>query len=353
MPIDHLTDALIRKLPATPAIVPGGGRLGLYLRVRSTGRKTWITRRRIGGKWRVETLGHWPKLTAQNARRMADGATTRIAALVTFGDAADAFFRESIEPRYRTSAYEVKAYLDRDCATLRTRRLDRIKQSDVVAIVRAKATTSPNAAGKLLAVLKQLMVWARLGELLDVDPLVGLTRTALKIPKTKPRERKLSDDELRDLWAMPEPYGPLLRFALLTGGRIGEALQFAPAQVVDGVWHIAMTKNGRAHAVPLSTSAAALAREGWPSRGYQSLHKFFSRSSITWRPHDLRRTAATKMYEAGAPTDAIEAVLNHTPPALVRAYTQPDMLPAMRDALTRLDAAVAKVIAQGPVQEAA
>ena len=59
------------------------------------------------------------------------------------------------------------------------------------------------------------------------------------------------------------------------------------------------------------------------------------------------------MSEAGVSSDAIEAVLNHARPKLLRTYQQGDPLPGMRDALTRLDAAVAKVIADGPVQEAA
>ena len=121
---------------------------------------------------------------------------------------------------------------------------------------------------------------------------------ALKIPAQQPRERKLSDDELRALWAMPEPYGRLLRFALLTGGRIGEAMQFEPEQLVGDLWTIAMTKNGRPHTVPLCPAAAALAKEGWPKRTYEALWSHLVARGIQWRPHDLRRTAATRCPRA-------------------------------------------------------
>jgi len=344
-----LTDALIRKLPDPDKdrLIADGGRLGLYLRVRASGKRTWITRRRVAGVWRVETLGDWPALTALNARRTASTAETRKAAPLTFATAADDFYAQAIEPTYRGAAMETKAYLTRDCASLLSRRLDRVTQSDVVSLIRAKAATAPNAAAKMLAIVKQFFAWCQLGELIDHNPVASLTNKALKIPAPKPRERKLSDDELRALWAMPdEPYGRLLRFALLTGGRIGEAIQFSPDQVEGDLWTIAMTKNGKAHTVPLCSTAAALAEAGWPKRDYQSLYSHLASRGITWRPHDLRRTAATRMREAGVAIDAIEAVLNHTPTRLLRTYQQPDLLPAMRDALTRLDLAVAKVLSR-------
>jgi len=348
-----LTDALIRKLP-TPAadhLISAGGRNGLYLRVRATGRRTWITRRRVAGRWQVETLGDWPVLTALNARRQASTATPRIAAVITFGDAADAFYEQMILARYRSSPHETGAYLSRDCAILRPRRLDRVTQADVVGLIRAKAATAPNAALKMLAILKQFFQWATLGGMLDVNPVAGLTGRALRIPPQKVRERKLTDDEIGALWAMPdEPYGRLLRFALLTGGRIGEAIQFEPEQVKGDLWTIPITKNGKPHTVPLTPTAAALAREGWPRRGYQALFSRLVANGVTWRPHDLRRTAATRMIEAGVSSDAVESVLNHSRPKLLRTYQQADPLPAMRDALLRLEAAIAAVVAvQRPV----
>jgi integrase len=351
-----LTDAAIRKLPARPSkdeLIPSGDRLGLYLRVRVSGSKTWMTRRRVGGVWRVETLGRWPQLSALNARRMASTATPRIAAAITFGDAVQQFYAEEILPKYRSAPHETLAYLTRDCTPINARRLDRVTRGDLVKLVRAKLATAPNAAAKMLAVLKKFFAWAAIGELIEADPIAGLTARALSIPAQSVRERKLTDDELRALWAMPdEPYGRLLKFALLTACRIGEAQQITPEQIVDGVWTIPLTKNNKAHTVPLSPTAAALAAEGWPLRSYNSLHAAFVASGVTWRAHDLRRTAATRMVEAGVPVDAVESTLNHVRPKLLRTYQQADPLPAMRDALLRLEAAVLEVVAQ-PAQKAA
>jgi integrase len=147
---------------------------------------------------------------------------------------------------------------------------------------------------------------------------------------------------------MPEPYGPLLRFALLTGGRIGEAIQLEPEQVTGELWTIPITKNGRPHTLPLTPTAAALAAAGWPKRGYQALFSHLVMLGVSWRPHDLRRTAATRMIEAGVSSDAVESVLNHSRAKLLRTYQQADPLPAMRDALARLDRAIAAVVTPPP-----
>ena len=344
-----LTDAAIKKLPEPESdrLIPAGGRDGLYLRHRATGRKTWVIRRRVSGAWRVETLGDWPTLTTLNARRKAAMTEPVKASPLTFGEASDDFYKEVILPRYRRAASQAERYFSRDCAELLRRRLDKVTRADLARLVRAKAADTPNAAAKLLALLKQFYQWAMLAELVHVDPTAGLTARALSIDVGGPRERVLDDVEIRALWAIPdEPYGRILRFALLTACRIGEAQAFADDQVVGDVWTIPETKNGRPHTVPLSPTAQALAVAGWPKRNYTSLHEYLEAKHLAgWRPHDLRRTAATRMRDAGVSVDVIEAVLNHAPPKLIRTYQRPNMVPAMREALVKLEGVISAVVA--------
>lgn len=342
-----LTDAAIKKLLDTGAdrLIPAGGREGLYLRHRATGRKTWVIRRRVEGSWRVETLGDWPKLTALNARRQASITEVSQSAPITFGDAAGDFYSQVIEPRYRSAPKETQAYFTRDCKKLAARRLDKVSRADLVGIVRAKGVEAPNAAVKLLVLLKQFYKWAMIGELIAVSPLAGVTAKALNLPAYQPRERLLTDDEIRGIWALPsEPYGRLLQFLLLTGCRISEAIQFKPEQVSGDVWTIPQTKNGKAHSLPLLPTASGLAEAGWPPRAYGSLHAYLTAHKTDWNVHDLRRSAATRMNDAGVGGDAIEAVLNHSPPKLVRAYRRPDMMPAKREALATLQAVIEAVV---------
>ena len=308
-----LTDAQIKRLPRPDRdqLMPAGNRDGLYLRVRAaTGRKTFVLRRRLNGAWRVETLGDWPKLTLLNARRRASTAPVAIAAAETFEAAAKRFYEDVIEPRYRNAPEETGAYFTRDCSAIAKRRLDRITRADLAAVVRDKARRAPNAAGKLLVLLKQFYRWALIGELIDADPTSGLTAKGLNLPGYTARERTLTDDELRALWSLPdEPYGRLLRFTLLTACRVGESIKLDPSQVVGDVWTIPITKNGKPHILPLTTTASTLAAAGWPPRIYKSLHAYLVARKTAWNPHDLRRSAATRMRDAGAPIEAIEVVL--------------------------------------------
>lgn len=135
-----------------------------------------------------------------------------------------------------------------------------------------------------------------------------------------------------------------LKFALLTACRIGEALQWAPGQVVQGLWTIPDTKSGRPHSLPLTAQAAALLPLPDPRPVYVSMAGRMKRLGITWRTHDLRRTAATMMREAGIPVHDVEAVLNHAPPRLVRVYQRHDPLVEKAAALAALAGAVDKLV---------
>lgn len=340
-----LTDTAIRAMPtpATDQLISAGGRDGLYLRLRASGRRTWVIRRRVEGEWRVETIGHWPVITARAARAAASTKDTPLRA-ITFGEAVKDFTRDVLERKYSESG-EAAAYLTRDCAAWSSRRLDRIKRADVVAVVRRKAADKPNAARKLLVIIKQFFRWAAIGEMVAADPTAGVTPSALDIPAYEPRTRVLTVDEIREAWAIPDlPYGRPIRFALLTACRIGEAMAFKPEQLVDGLWTIPTTKNGQAHPLPLAPRAKALAEAGWPKRAYASIHAYLRGLEIAWNLHDLRRTAATRMRDVGVPVDAIEAVLNHTPPRLVRIYQRPDTMPAKRDALLALEKDILAIV---------
>ena len=64
-------------------------------------------------------------------------------------------------------------------------------------------------------------------------------------------------------------------------------------------------------------------------------------------PHDLRRTAATRMAESGVPRDHIAKVLNHVEggPAATRVYDRYDYDSEKRQALERWDRSLAAIIA--------
>lgn len=342
------TDAAIRKLPppAGEVLMPFGG--SLYLKRRPNGRQTWVLRTRMGGAWQVRQLGDWPTVGLHLARQRAQaGRAEQAPADVdsSVSHALKTFKREYIGARYRTESAcnESGAMLDRALAGVANRSLSSLRRLDLTAAVQVLADR-PNTASKTLALVKQFTGWGVARGLLEVDPLGGVTAKRLGLQPYAPRERVLTPDELRTLWQRTDPDAQVLKFTFLTACRIGEALQWAPGQVAADVWTIPETKSGRPHRVPLTSEAVALLPLPAPRPIYVSLLGRMKRAGLTWTPHDLRRTAATMMREAGVPVHDVEAVLNHAPPRLVRVYQRHDPLAEKAAALAALADRLAEVL---------
>jgi integrase len=156
-----------------------------------------------------------------------------------------------------------------------------------------------------------------------VLPLVpGMNRTS----KTeRARDRTLTDDEIRKLWATGDRYA---RFLLLTAARRDEAASMQWKELGGNDWTLpaARNKTKRDLIRPLSKATMAIL----PPRGHDDEFVFglapdmplraFSRikkqldakSGVTgWTLHDLRRTARTLMSRARVPGDHAERVLGH------------------------------------------
>jgi integrase len=334
------SDLAIGKLPAvtTEVLVPFGN--SLYLKRRPNGRQTWLLRTRIGGSWRVQQLGDWPTIGLHLARQRADDARVTLAPTArdsTVAHAVATFKVEYLGTRYRTEGAkkECGALLDRALARVSTRPLPAVRRLDLTTAVQA-LQDRPNTAAKTLALLKQFTGWCVARGLLDADPMAGVTASRLGLQAYAPRERVLTPAELRELWRWEDADARVLRFAFLAACRIGEALAWAPAQMQGEVWTIPETKSDRPHALPLSRKAASLLPLPSPAPVYVSLMQRLKKRGATWTPHDLRRTAATLMREAGVPVHDVEAVLNHAPPRLVRVYQRHDPLPEKAAALAAL-----------------
>jgi integrase len=65
-----------------------------------------------------------------------------------------------------------------------------------------------------------------------------------------------------------------------------------------------------------------------------------------FRFHDIRRTVATRLAEAGVSVSVIEAVLGHRPPRLVRTYQKHGYVPEMSAALNAWDARLTEVVSK-------
>jgi integrase len=171
-----------------------------------------------------------------------------------------------------------------------------------------------------------------------------------------PRERVLDADELGSVWraagTLPAPYGPMVRFLMLTLARREEATAMTWGEVAPDLstWTqpAGRTKNGKAHVVHLSEPARMVLRDllagedgkPLPARpmagrlvfglGDRAIttHSWVKRQSNNalaversgtdaaglmphWTLHDFRRSGVTWLAGAGFPPHVADRLLNH------------------------------------------
>ena len=219
-------------------------------------------------------------------------------------------------------------------ATLLDNRIDEITRADVVKACDIIHKTAPVSANRALAHLKHLMNWCVDRGMLEVSPLVGLKPPSKEVP----RDRVLSDHELRALWAATDaegyPLGDCMKVLILSGQRRAEVAGMCWSEIdyERRLWTLPSkrAKNGRQHTVPL-TDAMLTILQGVPrflgsdfvftttcrsavsgfGRLKRRLDRAMPEASEPWIIHDLRRTMATNLAMLGVPQPVTEALLNH------------------------------------------
>jgi integrase len=194
-------------------------------------------------------------------------------------------------------------------------------------------------ARALFSCLSKFLGWLVARRLAKSNPCTGLARPSAP----RPRERTLSDEEIRCFWyacnAIGSPFGPLCQLLLLTGARRDEVSRMTYDELADDgvIWILdgSRTKNRRPHTIPLSplareciTSVQRIRSDAGyifstngetPFSGFSKAKRrldclvceMLGDGMPPWRLHDLRRTAATGMARAGADLHVIERTLNH------------------------------------------
>ncbi len=351
------TEKMARSLtePGYHAVRRGSG---LYLRITPAGVKSWLIRTSKAGEPRQQVIGGWPAMSLRAAEAAAPSALDKLIGRspekLTVEQAIELWYTSDVLPRYKSKAYDTRLELRRGFARLMNRRVDSIVQRELVKIIDDKKVMHPAAAVRWMRVCKSFFRWCEIREHVPSSPARALTEKSLSLQPYTPRQTVADDALLREVWKLPdEPYGRLLRFVLLTGCRIGEAIGIEPSEIEGTLWRIpaARTKSSREHVLPLTATAKALAEQGWPPRAYSSLHAWWTRRFEAFNPHDLRRTAATRMRELGVSVEIIEAVLNHAPARLVQVYQVADLTPQMRSALSLWEQELLRIVALTPEQE--
>ena len=308
----RFTEARLRDL--LPA--PSGKRLryhdeaqpGLCLRVTDTGTKSFKLYRKMNGKPVDVTLGSWPAISVEAARKLAIGHLATIASGVdpqaskravreetTLGELFDSFLELYAKPRKR-SWREDEGLWNRYFVPLRNRRLSAMTPGDVQSVhAKIGRDHGQGAANRAHSLLRKMFNFARTRGWKGDNPAVGVLRF-----KERTRDRFMDGEELRQFFAalQAEPDRMARDFfllALLTGARRSNtlAMRWDDIDLARGLWRIPgeKSKNGEdlvvilaPQVVDLLASRKALANGSpWvlPSAGSKTGH--FVEPKCAWR----------------------------------------------------------------------
>jgi integrase len=321
---------------------------GLRVRIGASGVKSFIVRKRVGGKIKVVTLGRYgARFTLADARKAAQTALNDIdAGKDIIPVRRGSMFVKSLWVEYiatkagHRSIGEIKRIGDKHILpALGERFADAVTRGDVTRFI--DSIRAPVMARATHAQLSAFYTWAlpRLDKL-EANPCQGAGRPS----KPKPRERVLSDVEVAALWkavdTQPEPWRSAIKMLLLTGQRRSEVFE-AKRHEFDlkaSMWTIPAhkAKNGNTSLVHLSPAAKAVVEgivqgeesdwlfpaEGNPDNPASGISRAVKRLREAvkaqlgdhvpqWSLHDIRRTVATGLQRLGIRLEVTEAVLNH------------------------------------------
>ena len=233
-----------------------------------------------------------------------------------------------------------------------------LRKSDVATMADTIADTAgPVAADRALTYLSAVLNWQASREDTWQPPVLrGLKRTSTS---ERARERVLSADEIRALWpALGGPFGQVCKLLLLTGQRRSDITDLRWPEIdLEGrtiTISAARYKTRTSHQFALSEPAvailAAISRRRddrvFPTlsytRGKEAIEKLAPLPN--WTLHDLRRTAASLMFENGVSLDDVDRVLGHVVRGVNRTYVRGDFLAQKQRAADILAAAIERIL---------
>ncbi len=364
----RLTDISIRALKPKnegAAIFYDDGLSGFGVRVSEGGTKSFILTH--GTRRQRETIGRVGVISLQEARaeakrRLAEYTLGREKPRsIAWSDAVEKYLGE-VAATCKLRTHEDYDYFLKRYVRYGDMRLSDISPHDIRATIERLAH-APAVQHRTYTVLRAFLRWAHRQHYIDRDPMERMQAP----PASTPRDRILSDDELKRVWcaAGDDAYGRIVKLLILTGQRRGEITGLTGAMVsMDTItFPPEHTKNGRLHVLPLGTTAKAIlgrprAKDAlyFPARGRTTPFNGFSKGKRNldkrcgfsdWTVHDLRRTFASGLASIGVQLPVIERLLNHVSGSfggIVGVYQRYDFMPEMHDAIMRWEGRIHQIV---------
>ena len=368
-----MTDKLIRSIISDPnkrIEISDTERAGLRFRMSPKGNASWLYQKKIkGGKRRGFKLGSFPLMSLAEARSaaleiqvQAEHGIDPIQAAQDANDLIEAeklsqksvkvildiYIKNHVEQELKIgqSRYERKRQLHSALSNYYNTPMSKLSRSDLQSLIDAKQSEGKIfMANRIRAALRAFVGWAYKRGHIDTD--VGALLQAAG--KEASRDRTPTIEEVKTIWSasfeLGSLWGPYVRLCILTGQRCRSDILNMRWQWIDfgrSRYEIPNPKNGRPHIVHLSapvvkeltelkkqqadkpsefvfTTNSKRAASGvskaklqldsciknhWLRLGHKS-------SFEHWVLHDLRRSQATALAEAGFDEGVVDRIQNH------------------------------------------
>jgi len=355
------------------------GAPGLLLVVSPTGTKTWQYYGRVNRRPTRITIGRYPSVGVEQARKQAKALAGQIASgkdpaearrrqrtEITFGDLFSRYMEHHARPHKRTADEDQKIY-DSRLKCWANRPAGKITPADVTALrdkigVKGKA---PYQANRVLALVSKVFNWSREDGLDLENPARGCKRF-----REQTRDRYLQPREIRRLFSALrdertlELWRDYFTISLLAGARRSNtcSMRWDDVDLERGLWAIpaAQSKNDEPLLIALHPAVVSILErrreadpEGefvFPSHGKTghitepktAWHDIRERAGLQdVRVHDLRRSLASYAAIAGVPLNIVGKALGHKSLQATAVYARLNMDPVREAVQTAGDAILA------------
>ncbi len=349
---------------------------GLYLRVSSTGGKSWILRCRVHGVKRDIGLGgiSWVSLAEARKRAAAkravarDGGdpladSNRAKGVPTFEEAARQVWREQIETTARNEKHKaqwISSLQTYVFPALGGKQVDVIRSGDILRVLQPIWLEKPVTARRVRQRLRTVFDWSIAAEhRRDANPLAGIEKALPKQTDRAKHHEALPYAELPDLMErLDEVEGVAalaIRFAILTAARSGEVrgARWAEIELDAAVWTIPAErmKAKEEYRLPLSDEALVVLKQArglddnlvFPGRlrgrplSDMPMAAVMKRLNVPATLHGFRTSFRTWASErTNVPGEIAERCLAHAVGnAVERAYARSDLFDKRRSLMER------------------
>lgn len=317
----------------------------LRVRVTVTGHKSFavLTKDKVGEARRI-TLGSWPTMSVETARKEAGKALGKVL------DGIDPIAeKRKVKAESRTLSNLLAHYLDGRDLSPRTKIdyeekirlgfpdwavLPASRITEEMVLKRHKELTE---RGKVLAntCFRVLRVVCRHGVAIGAipsDPVAILGKARLWHPNRR-KDRIITSEQLGEFLhgvrSMPLTQDrAMIQVMLFAGLRVGEvlSLRWEDVDLTRRILTARDTKNGTDHTMPIADSLVSVLQEqrietkgndlvfptgNKPNYPRNTIKRAIKITGIEFSPHDLRRTFATIAEAVGSPTTMVKRLLNH------------------------------------------